>query len=420
MASTNLSMPRPSRPDLGYGSWPNSNAPQMRYGAGPNLNPPPPYFDPGPMAAVPMQQPVARAASKGRILLAWCLWMLAIGLAAGPLLDEYADQGVEAGVEWLVKWMPNFLQPYLPKPLAGKPLLPQGSSVERVIPTAPSAAPTAQAPVQPERAPEVAKRSAEAKTPGAAAKTKTAQPERAPEMAKRSVEAKVPATAAAKRAQHEHRMELAQTRKSRTTNGRAVALAAAEATTPVSAAKPTRRTRSEQSDPFAPSETGANKAAADERPAKAAAEPAPAKSRPAKSGDTLDDLMAGATSGSQAKDRGKSSKAIDAMLQDVQKSRPAPRPARAEPEALPSLTSSDIAKVMAGVKSGAKACGKRFGQSGVADLRLTVGKDGKVTDVAVRGTLAGLPVSDCITQVVQGASFPPNSGLKFNYRIDVQ
>jgi hypothetical protein len=393
-----------------------------------------------------MQQPVARAARRGRIMLAWCLWMLAIGLAAGPLLDEYADQGVEAGVEWLVKWAPNFLQPYLPKPLAVNTLQPQISNGERIIPAAPSA-PAPRAPVQPERAPEVAdmetlkgfpnhpamvrgqpswpaphatRRSVEAKAPGVAATTRAAHPERAPEVAKRSVETKVPAAATAKKAQPERRMEQAQTRKTHTTSGRAVALATAEPTTTVSATKSAPRTRSEQSDPLAPGETGANKAAADERPAKAAAEPAAVKSRPAKSGDTLDDLMAGATSGSQAKDRGKSSKAIDAMLQDVQKSRPAPRLARAEPEALPSLTSSDIAKVMAGVKTGAKACGRRFGRTGVADLRLTVGKDGKVTDVAERGNLAGLPVSECITQVVRGASFPPNSGLEFNYRIDVQ
>jgi hypothetical protein len=74
---------------------------------------------------------------------------------------------------------------------------------------------------------------------------------------------------------------------------------------------------------------------------------------------------------------------------------------------------------MAGVKTGAKACARRFDQSGVADLKLTVGKNGRVSDVAVRGKLANSPTSDCITQVARGASFPPNSGLKFDYRIDV-
>jgi hypothetical protein len=91
-----------------------------------------------------------------------------------------------------------------------------------------------------------------------------------------------------------------------------------------------------------------------------------------------------------------------------------------EPEALPALTTSDIAKAMAGVKSGANACGKRFGQDGVADLRLVVGKDGRVSDVSVRGKLAGSSLAECIAQAARGASFPPNSGLKFNYRIDVQ
>jgi hypothetical protein len=56
----------------------------------------------------------------------------------------------------------------------------------------------------------------------------------------------------------------------------------------------------------------------------------------------------------------------------------------------------------------------------VADLRLVVGKDGRVSDVSVRGKLAGSSLAECIAQAARGASFPPNSGLKFNYRIDVQ
>jgi hypothetical protein len=75
---------------------------------------------------------------------------------------------------------------------------------------------------------------------------------------------------------------------------------------------------------------------------------------------------------------------------------------------------------MAGVKTGAKACGRRFGQTGVVDLRLAVAKSGKVTDVALRGKLADLPISECIVRAARGAAFPPNSGLKFDYRIDVQ
>ena len=154
--------------------------------------------------------------------------------------------------------------------------------------------------------------------------------------------------------------------------------------------------------------------------AKAAAEPAPVKINPAKSGDSLDELMAGVASGSKPRDKRNTSKEIDAMLKDVQKSEPAPPPKHAEPGPLPPLTAAEIAKVMADVKTHANACSKRFGQNGVADLKLTVGKDGKVTDVALRGKLADSPIAQCIAKAARGATFPPNAGLKFDYRIDVQ
>lgn len=384
---TNLSMPRPSRPELGQSAWPSVNAPPMGYGGWPNLNAPPPYFDPGSMPEPPVPLSLAKPSRRGRTIVAWSLWMLAMGLAAGPLLAEYADQGVEMGIEWLVKWTPNFLQPYLPKPLKGNVLLPQASRVVPVIPAAPSIA---------------------------TARTTAEPPEPAPPVAKPLVEAKAP-EAMATAIQPEPRRKHVQTRKTRGSHRRAVASARAEVA--ASRPKPTRHRRGEWDDPF---ESGPRTATATEPPAKPAAEPAAPKSRPAKAGDSLDDLMAGAASPSQAKDRRSSSREIDAMLQDVQKSRPAPRPARAEPEPLPSLTQSEIASAMAGVKNGAKACGQRFGQNGVADLRMVVGKDGKVTDVAVRGMLAGMPISDCIAQAARGASFPPNNGLKFNYRVDVR
>jgi hypothetical protein len=320
--------------------------------------------------------------------------MLALGLAAGPLSAEYVDQGLESGIEWMAKVAPSFLQPYLPRPLETSPSQPQGSKGVGDMPATPSAVtPARTAAEQPKPMPEVAERPVVAKSPAAVVASKPIQPER--------------------------HTEQARTHKTRAAGKRVVALAKAESTAPVPAAKPARHSRKELSDPWASDNAGAKVAAASERPTKAAAEPTPVKSKPAKSGDSLDDLMAGAASGSPSKDHRKSSKDIDAMLQDVQKSRPAPRPARAEPESLPSLTASDIANAMAGVKSSARACGKRFAESGVADLRLVVGKNGKVSDVAVRGKLAGSSVSECITQAAQAASFPPNSGLKFNYRIDI-
>jgi hypothetical protein len=144
--------------------------------------------------------------------------------------------------------------------------------------------------------------------------------------------------------------------------------------------------------------------------------------RPAKTGDDLDDLMTGVPGASENRPAGKrsTSKQIDAMLKDVQKSDPPPPPKRAEPASLPSLTASDIAKAMAGVKTDANACGQRFGQSGRADLKLTVGKDGTVSNVDLRGKLADTTVGRCIAQAARRAEFPHNSGLKFDYRIDVR
>ncbi len=391
---TSGTWPSASAPRATGASWSNPSAPQVGYGAWPDLQASPPYSDAGPAVAAPMPQPVVKAARRGRAMVALSLSTLALGLAAGPLLTEHADRGLELGLQWLVKWTPNFLQPYLPKPLeASTPLL-QGPEVAQAI----SAAPRDVPPV-----PIAAK-----------------QPDPTPEVVPQPVVAKAPeVVTAAKTIPAERRREPSRSRKARVTRGRTASLAMAESAAVTPAAKTTRRGRSEPIDPFAPDETGASKAAATARPAKVAAEPVASKSRPAKSGDTLEDLMAGAASASQAKDHRKSSRDIDAMLQDVQKSHPTPRPARAEPESLPSLTPSDIAKVMGGVKAGAKACGRRFGEKGVADLRLTVGKNGKVADVAVRGKLAGLSVAECISQVAREASFPPNSGLKFNYRLDV-
>jgi hypothetical protein len=154
----------------------------------------------------------------------------------------------------------------------------------------------------------------------------------------------------------------------------------------------------------------------------AAPEPAAVKAPPAKSQASLDDLMAdGPGAGGKAHEKRSTSREIDAMLKDVQKSGPAPLPKRAEPaSASPSLTAADIARVMSGVKSSAAECGKRFGQSGVADLKLTVAKDGTMASVAVRGKLADSPAGRCVAQAARDAVFPPNSGLTFDYRIDVR
>jgi hypothetical protein len=113
-------------------------------------------------------------------------------------------------------------------------------------------------------------------------------------------------------------------------------------------------------------------------------------------------------------------KDIDAMLKDVQKSNPPPPPKREAQPSLPPLSPADIAKVMASVKTRGNDCAQRLGAKGVAELKLAVGKDGKVTEARVGGKLANTPLGACIEKAARASSFPPSSGLRFDYRIDVR
>jgi hypothetical protein len=110
------------------------------------------------------------------------------------------------------------------------------------------------------------------------------------------------------------------------------------------------------------------------------------------------------------------------MLKDVQKTdgAPAAKPKAQAQAELPPLSASDIAKAMAGVKARSNECARRLKQKGIAELNLNVGKNGKVTDVSVGGKVAGTPLADCIAKAARGATFPPNAGLRFDYKIDAR
>jgi len=246
----------------------------------------------------------------------------------------------------------------------------------------------------------------------------TAQPAPAPEIAKLPSEPEASAPVVDTKPIASARPAVrARSRSSRRSRGRVTTFNFAEPKAPPPAPA---RPAAGRKDPFESYGDGASKPAAMPRVAKAALEPPPVKSRPARSGDSLDDLMSGVVSGSKSNSRRNTSRQIDAMLKNVQKREPAPPPKRTEPASLPSLTASDISKAMGGVKTRAAGCSKRFGQNGIADLKLTVGKDGKVSDVAIRGKLADLPIGRCVVAAARGAAFPRNSGLRFSYRIDVR
>ena len=147
----------------------------------------------------------------------------------------------------------------------------------------------------------------------------------------------------------------------------------------------------------------------------------PAAKPAAKSGDWLDGLMADVVTDKKGKEKQHQNKSLDAMLKDVQKSKPEPPPPEREEAAPPPpLSQADISRVMAGVKTRSKDCARQFGQKGIAELKLVVNKDGRVTDVTVGGKLASMPVAACIEKVVRAASFPRSAGLRFNYGIDVR
>ena len=399
MATTNYSWPNQNLPQLPSNSWPELRAPEQGFGSWPNLNAPQQHFGKTPTLVAPMAQSVQKPKPKGRRIVAWSLFVFAGGLSVGPPLADFADQGLEAGISWLATSAPSFLRPYLPKPLEEPTPPPHHPNVAGSIAAAPSAAERAQtteALAQPKPTAEIAA----VRRPGTTAPVVVALA--TPAATER------PATQAKPRRAHGTHRRVAAT------------LPEAESPASVATARSAEHKPDERHDPFDSDGHRTAEPAATERVAKAAAEPAPVKINPARSGDSLDELMTGVAGGSKPKDKHNTSKEIDAMLRDVQKSEPVPPPKHTEPAPLPPLTAADIATVMAGVKTRANPCSRRFGQNGVADLKLTVGKNGKVTDVALRGKLADLPIAQCIAKAARDATFPPNTGLKFDYRIDVQ
>jgi outer membrane biosynthesis protein TonB len=180
-------------------------------------------------------------------------------------------------------------------------------------------------------------------------------------------------------------------------------------------------------DPFAGDADAANepKAAAPSGKSKSASESAAAakgetEPKSAKSQDSLDNLMAGGAA-AEGKGKKRDNKDLDALLKDVQmgKSEPAPKH-EAAPAPASALSPADISRVMAGVKVRGNACAQRLGQKGIAELKITVGKDGHVTDVNVGGKIADTPLATCIDKATRAATFPASTGLKFDYRIDVR
>jgi len=122
-----------------------------------------------------------------------------------------------------------------------------------------------------------------------------------------------------------------------------------------------------------------------------------------------------------AKAKKQDNKSMDALLKEVQKGKPEPAAKHEAPaEDLPSLTASDIARVMGGLKVRGKECARSAGQTGVAEMKLAVAKDGSVSSATVGGKLAGSPLAACIERAARASNFPRSTGLRFDYRLDVR
>jgi hypothetical protein len=303
-------------------------------------------------------------------LLLWTLLVFSGGIAAAPKVFESGL--VERACSVLGICAPRFVKTSKPEAPSIRPLPAQD------IATA-SASPGVQGPAV----------EARGEAPKIAAEPVAARPDQEANPEKTAVVVAPLPPAPAMHTAAPARVELAvvepRSGQARRTKGGS-AKAATTAGAPAEPAEPAKKT-SAYHDPFASDDENV---------------PAP-KSASSKSHDSLD-----------------KNKDIDAMLKDVQKSNPPPPPKREAPPSLPPLSPADISRVMAGIKTRGNDCAQRLGAKGVAELKLAVGKDGKVTDVRVSGKLANTPLGACIEKAARASSFPPSSGLRFDYRIDVR
>ena len=371
------------------------------------------------------EQPQPKDKRRWGWLLFLCLFMFAGGVAAGPVLTDQAFALVERVAPMLGMSTPKFVENRRPA----------ASAVVPAPEPAPTPEPTpAPAPVVATGAAKTPAGEEQGEVPIAAAKPAVVpaavKPVVVPAAVKPEPEQPVVAPAPAKPVGVKHAAAVAPAREdvaraaeypgARSQHGKGAAKVASAAGT---------RKASDYQDPFAvdngeganaakaSAPSGKSKPAPSEPAAVAKSEPAP-KPAASKSQDSLDDLMADGVSGSKGKKR--DSKDLDALLKDVQKSKPEPPPKREAPPPPPSLSAADISKVMAVVKTRSNSCAQRLGQQGIAELKITVSKGGAVTDVQLGGKIANTPLAACIEKATRAATFPPSSGLKFDYRIDAR
>lgn len=335
------------------------------------------------------------------------LFAFAGGVVAGPSLKDQAFALVEGTISATRKHAPKFLRRWLPDAPAGE-----------------SAQAPARRVVAPSLPPAIGAKAASGEAGGV-----PPMPEARPAQPVEQIEPEAPGSPPepAPAAESEPRQAVAV---AEAPSGRRSHAKGAARTASAGKANPPARKHGKYQDPFETEgdEAGANTGASTTRQAKNTAGSASAsvKSEPAarsaapNSSDPLDSLIADAVTETKPKGKKRNSKGIDDMLKDVQKGNPAPSSKHAAAAELPPLSRSDISKAMAGVKSKGNDCAHRLKSKGIAELKITVGKNGKVTDVRVGGKVGNTPLAACIEKAARAATFPPNAGLRFDYRIDVR
>ena len=146
------------------------------------------------------------------------------------------------------------------------------------------------------------------------------------------------------------------------------------------------------------------KAAVDEPPPEAKAEKKaePAVAKPAARGKGKDDLdnLIDTAIGSEGKAAAKAKKSAAS---------PAPAPGSNLPE---QLTMNEISTGMGKIKGLVQACYDQYQVEGMAKVNFTIGGDGTVKDVAIKGKFFGTDTGTCVAGAVKKARFPKFSGKK--------
>ena len=367
----------------------------------------------GPLTLPQMPQPKRKR--RWKLFLLWSLLMFAGGAAAGVALFETVCSTLESVTSTLGLPAPRFVANRRAAQPAPSPVAVAPAPAAEPVPT-PAPAPTAAA------VPSAPAGAGQGQAVAAKLAAIPAEAKPAPELA--APAAREPAAHEPKLAHHAVAATPARAEPAaepeRVPHGKGAAKTASSTGTP-------GKKSAKFDDPFASDAESANEA----KPAAASgkSKPAPsesaAKSEPAprpaaaKSNDPLDSLMADGVADSKGKKR--TSKDLDALLKDVQKGNPEPKVKHEEPPPpAAALSPSDISRVMAGVKNRSNDCAHRTGQKGNAELKISVGKDGRVSDVTLGGNVAGTPLGACIEKVTRAAVFPASSGLRFDYRIDAR